>query len=120
MLSRNNDHPVVRGDPQHRFFGRLGFGLFAESIEFAEEFELFKRFFGRFGKEKVEGDFCVFEPTGGIDAQSVRPVVETCLAAGAEIIIPHIYTAFVDKETGATDPAGVAKTTEELLALVNG
>ena len=71
-------------------------------------------------KAAVAGGITMIEPTGGIDAQSVRPVVETCLAAGAEIIVPHIYTAFVDKETGATDPAGVAKTTEELLALVNG
>lgn len=70
-------------------------------------------------KAAVAGGITMIEPTGGIDAKSVYPVVKTCLAEGAEIIIPHIYTGFVDKETGETNPAEVAKTTEELLALLN-
>lgn len=44
----------------------------------------------------------VFEPTGGIDAASIRPIVEVCLEAGVQEVIPHIYTSIVDKETGHT------------------
>ncbi|TRY27281.1 oxo-acid lyase [Brevibacillus sp. LEMMJ03] len=44
----------------------------------------------------------VFEPTGGIDASSIRRVVETCLEEGVQQVIPHIYTSIVDKATGLT------------------
>lgn len=44
----------------------------------------------------------VFEPTGGIDEKSIRPVVDVCLEAGVNEVIPHIYTSIVDKETGLT------------------
>lgn len=49
----------------------------------------------------------VFEPTGGINGDNVTAVVKTCLENGAETIIPHIYTAFVNKENGRTDPKRV-------------
>ncbi|WP_188068482.1 KDGP aldolase [Brevibacillus brevis] len=58
----------------------------------------------------------VFEPTGGIDAASIRPIVEVCLAAGAKQVIPHIYTSIVDKETGLTRLDQV----EELLTAIEG
>ena len=53
-------------------------------------------------KAAVKRGIVIFEPTGGIDARSVHKVVEVCAQNGAQIIIPHIYTAFVDKVTGAT------------------
>lgn len=58
----------------------------------------------------------IFEPTGGIDIHSVHKVVEVCAENGAEVIIPHIYTALVDKATGLTDPKKVA----ELLTSLSG
>lgn len=57
----------------------------------------------------------VFEPTGGIDAASIRPIVEVCLEAGVQQVIPHIYTSIVDKETGLTRLEMV----EELLAAID-
>lgn len=54
-------------------------------------------------KAAVKQGITVFEPTGGIDRQSVYKVVETCAENGAQTIIPHIYTAFADKETGVTN-----------------
>ncbi|RNB84239.1 oxo-acid lyase [Brevibacillus nitrificans] len=57
----------------------------------------------------------VFEPTGGIDATSIRPIVEVCLEAGVQQVIPHIYTSIVDKTTGLTRLEQV----EELLAAVD-
>ncbi|QHZ50579.1 KDGP aldolase [Paenibacillus larvae] len=44
----------------------------------------------------------VFEPTGGIDTKTIAAVVKVCAENGARHIIPHIYTAIVDKETGRT------------------
>lgn len=54
-------------------------------------------------KAAVKHGITIFEPTGGIDAHSVHKVVETCVENGAQVIIPHIYTAFVDKATGLTN-----------------
>lgn len=46
----------------------------------------------------------VFEPTGGITVKNVARVVDTCLEAGCQVVIPHIYTAIVDPGTGLTRP----------------
>lgn len=60
----------------------------------------------------------IFEPTGGIDAGSVAAVTKVCLENGAEEVIPHIYTAFVDKTTGRTDPKLVKNALDELEKLL--
>lgn len=65
-------------------------------------------------KAAVEQGITIFEPTGGIDSRSVHKVVETCRENGAQMIIPHIYTAFVDKSTGRTNPQDVASLLSEL------
>lgn len=65
-------------------------------------------------KAAVEQGIVIFEPTGGIDAHSVFSVVATCADNGAQLIIPHIYTAFVDKTTGRTDADAVATLTRSL------
>lgn len=59
-------------------------------------------------KAAVKFGITIFEPTGGIDAKSVYPVVKTCLENGAQVVIPHIYTAFVDKVTRVTNATEVA------------
>jgi 2-dehydro-3-deoxy-phosphogluconate aldolase len=60
-------------------------------------------------RASVRQGITIFEPTGGIDIHSVHKVVEVCAENGAKIIIPHIYTALVDKTTGLTDPKEAAK-----------
>ena len=62
----------------------------------------------------VRQGITIFEPTGGIDIHSVHKVVDVCAKNGAEMIIPHIYTALVDKATGLTDPREVAKLIKSL------
>lgn len=37
----------------------------------------------------------VFEPTGGIEPSRIAEIVRTCLHAGAELVIPHVYTSLV-------------------------
>ncbi|WEG11211.1 KDGP aldolase [Pullulanibacillus sp. KACC 23026] len=44
----------------------------------------------------------VFEPTGGIDTNTIGDVVEVCLQNGAKEVIPHVYTSIVDPVTGHT------------------
>ncbi|MCI1589947.1 MULTISPECIES: KDGP aldolase [Heyndrickxia] len=44
----------------------------------------------------------VFEPTGGITLENVERIVQTCLENGAQIVIPHLYTSLVDKDSGET------------------
>jgi 2-dehydro-3-deoxy-phosphogluconate aldolase len=66
----------------------------------------------------VHAGIRVFEPTGGIGADSVQAVVKTCLENGAQTVIPHIYTAFVDKSTGRTEPAKVKEALDKLYQLL--
>jgi uncharacterized protein (TIGR03581 family) len=42
------------------------------------------------------------EPTGGIDLDNFKEILEIVVAAGVEHIIPHVYSSIIDKETGAT------------------
>ncbi len=54
-------------------------------------------------KAAVNAGLKIFEPTGGIDVENVHRIVQTCLDNGAEMVIPHLYTSLVDKETGKTE-----------------
>lgn len=54
-------------------------------------------------KAAVNAGLKIFEPTGGIDVENVHRIVQTCLDNGAELVIPHLYTSLVDKETGKTE-----------------
>lgn len=69
-------------------------------------------------KAAVKAGITMFEPTGGINAECVAEVVKTCLENGAETVVPHIYTAFVDKSTGRTDPKKVADALAKLHQLL--
>lgn len=52
----------------------------------------------------VKEGISIFEPTGGIDMENVYEIVKVCIEAGAETVIPHLYTSLIDKETGETKP----------------
>ena len=54
------------------------------------------------------------EPTGGIDLDNFREIMETILNAGVEKVIPHVYSSIIDKATGNTRIEDVKK----LLAIV--
>ena len=69
-------------------------------------------------KAAVSAGITMFEPTGGIDAASVEPVVRVCLENGAQLVVPHVYTAFVDKKTNETEPARVRETLDKLASLL--
>lgn len=46
----------------------------------------------------------VLEPTGGIDMENFREIMEIILNAGVEKVIPHVYSSIIDKATGNTKP----------------
>lgn len=46
-------------------------------------------------------DFAL-EPTGGIDLTNFAEILQIALDAGVKKIIPHIYSAIIDKQTGDT------------------
>ncbi len=56
----------------------------------------------------------VLEPTGGIDPDNFREIMEIILNAGVEKVIPHVYSSIIDKETGNTRTEDV----KALLAVV--
>ena len=56
----------------------------------------------------------VMEPTGGIDLENFREILQTILDAGVEKVIPHVYSSIIDKESGDTRTEDVKK----LLAIV--
>jgi 2-dehydro-3-deoxy-phosphogluconate aldolase len=53
-------------------------------------------------KAAVKHNITIFEPTGGIDIDTIGRIVEVVAENGAETIIPHIYTSIVDSATGRT------------------
>jgi 2-dehydro-3-deoxy-phosphogluconate aldolase len=57
----------------------------------------------------------IFEPTGGINVRSVGEIVRRCLRAGAEIVIPHVYTSLV--KDGRTDYSAFTEVWETLKKL---
>ncbi|MDD3404057.1 MAG: KDGP aldolase [Hespellia sp.] len=44
----------------------------------------------------------ILEPTGGIDLDNFREILEIILNAGVTQVIPHVYSSIIDKETGNT------------------
>lgn len=56
----------------------------------------------------------VIEPTGGIDLSNIFEIVKGCLDAGVEKVIPHVYSAAIDKNTGLTDINITKKLFEEI------
>lgn len=56
----------------------------------------------------AENDFSL-EPTGGIDLENFEEIVAIAVNAGVKKIIPHVYSSIIDKATGETKSADVAK-----------
>lgn len=56
----------------------------------------------------------LIEPTGGIDLDNIGIILQTCLQAGVPRVMPHIYSAIIDPQTGRTRPEDVVR----LMALV--
>lgn len=69
-------------------------------------------------KAAAEAGIKVFEPTGGILVKNVAKIVEAVLEAGAQVVIPHVYTAIVDPATGLTRPNEAADLLTELRRVV--
>ena len=47
------------------------------------------------------------EPSGGIDLDNVEEIVRIAIDAGVKKVIPHVYSAIIDKDTGNTRPEEV-------------
>lgn len=60
-------------------------------------------------KATREAGIGILEPTGGITIGNVESLLRTCLSGGPEMIIPHVHSSIISKETGRTDPAKVAE-----------
>lgn len=58
------------------------------------------------------------EPTGGIDLDNYGEILKIALDAGVRKIIPHIYSAIIDKDSGDTRPADVRRLLEITKTLV--
>lgn len=58
-------------------------------------------------KAAVRAGIKIFEPTGGITVDNVYNIVKICLDNGAEVVIPHLYTSLINKETGKTEVAKI-------------
>lgn len=67
-------------------------------------------------KAAVREGISVFEPTGGIDPDSLPKIVEECAQWGVKQIIPHIYSSIIDKQTGLTRISDVQQLVEALAA----
>lgn len=52
-------------------------------------------------KACAKEDF-ILEPTGGIDLDNFKEIVEIALENGVKKIIPHVYTSIIDKESKKT------------------
>ncbi|WP_066497448.1 2-dehydro-3-deoxy-phosphogluconate aldolase [Abyssisolibacter fermentans] len=56
----------------------------------------------------------LIEPTGGIEVENIYDIVKTCVDAGCDKVIPHVYSSAIDKETGLTDLDIVKKLYDEI------
>ena len=63
----------------------------------------------------ARNNFCL-EPTGGIDLENFREILQIALDAGVDKISPHVYSSIIDKETGNTKIECV----KQLLDIVKG
>jgi len=61
----------------------------------------------------------IIEPTGGITSDNLYKIVKVCIDAGCQKVIPHVYSAAIDKETGLTDLAIVRSLYDSIKATLN-
>lgn len=50
----------------------------------------------------VRHGMTMIEPTGGIDLDNVKAIMETCLEVGVQQVMPHLYSSIIDAKTGET------------------
>lgn len=62
-------------------------------------------------KACAENDF-ILEPTGGIDLDNYREILQIILDAGVKQTIPHVYSSIIDSDTGCTRIEDVKKLIE--------
>lgn len=60
----------------------------------------------------AENGMTLIEPTGGIDLDNFAVILQTCLQAGVERVMPHVYSSIIDPQSGNTRP-------EDVRALMN-
>ncbi len=58
------------------------------------------------------------EPTGGIDKENFKPILQIALEANVPKIIPHVYSSIIDKDTGKTNVTDVRELLEVMKKLV--
>lgn len=68
-------------------------------------------------KACAEADF-ILEPTGGIDLDNFKEIMEIILGAGVKKTIPHVYTSIIDKASGCTRTEDVKRLMEIIKELV--
>ena len=66
----------------------------------------------------VDAGVRMIEPTGGINKDNFAQILQVCLDAGVEFIMPHVYGAVIDKETGLTSTEDVNEIFEIVKELV--
>ena len=54
-------------------------------------------------KACADMDISMLEPTGGINLENFEEILRVCVDAGVKKIMPHVYGAVIDKDTGKTD-----------------
>lgn len=59
----------------------------------------------------------MMEPTGGITLENFKEITKVCLDAGVSKVMPHIYGAVIDKESGDTKVEDVKKVYEMMKEL---
>lgn len=59
------------------------------------------------------------EPTGGITLENFEPIVRIALDAGVPVVIPHVYSSIIDKDSGNTRVEDVRTLHEKLKSLVD-
>lgn len=58
------------------------------------------------------------EPTGGITVENFREILKTCLDAGVNRVMLHVYSSIIDKKTGETRTEDVKKLFEIIKDLI--
>lgn len=61
----------------------------------------------------------MLEPTGGITLDNFKEITKVCLDAGVNKVMPHIYNAVIDSETGKTKVEDVKKVYEMVKELLD-
>lgn len=61
----------------------------------------------------------MIEPTGGITVENFREITKICLDIGVSKVMPHIYGAVIDNETGNTKIKDVKKIYEIMQELLS-